>query len=623
MLDYLSPRFEGFRELVPPKGRNELNYLLIVPQLASNNDEQYVLPLGLAYISAALKATGRNIIVLNLNYKNEPACDILSRYIREHEINVCLSGGLSSMYADLHSIQTAIHDISPEMVQICGGGIISGDPVPAMTALDAVDYGVIGEGEITICELCTALEGDKDISGIKGIAYRENNEIKQTPARPQIVDISVIPWADYEGLEFSEILDKNPIEHFDHNFRNKRLMHLTFSRSCPYQCTFCFHTVGNKFRARTLDDFFEEFDYLLESFKFDAFMLEDEFFLSNMEMVKSFSARIKKYGIIFSASARVDNITEEMLRCLYDSGCRFILFGIESASDAILKSMRKNITVKQIENALALCRKMNINIQGNLIFGDISETYETALESIEWNRKFPYFKLNMHWITAYPGTYDYKYALQNGIIKDPIRYLKDGCPWMNISKMTMEEVSEISLLMDTFEFPYDALADSSFSIRGNTVNVSGVCPYCGEKITLDALDLIRSVKTNFCIACGHLLNVYAIQCMDRFVFESNLRRILENDKIVFWPVAQGFHRLLDFSGMMYDERVFIVDSNSNKHGRLIRNKKILPPDVIISEEIRCAVICAGSVIGNAVKTTIKAKYPGVTQVFDLLDLFKE
>ena len=46
-----------------------------------------------------------------------------------------------------------VKSIAPNVITIVGGGMMTSDPIPAMTALHGVaDYGVIGEGEITVAE---------------------------------------------------------------------------------------------------------------------------------------------------------------------------------------------------------------------------------------------------------------------------------------------------------------------------------------------------------------------------------------------------------------------------------------------------------------------------------------
>ncbi len=47
--------------------------------------------------------------------------------------------------------------VDKSIITVCGGGIITGDPIPAIKALQYADYDIIGEGEISTCELCDAI----------------------------------------------------------------------------------------------------------------------------------------------------------------------------------------------------------------------------------------------------------------------------------------------------------------------------------------------------------------------------------------------------------------------------------------------------------------------------------
>ena len=83
----------------------------------------------------------------------------------------------------------------------------------------------------------------------------------------------------------------------------------------------------------------------------------------------------------------VNNVDDELLRILKDSGCKVVSYGFESISDDVLKSMKKPITAEKIDNALKLTLKQGLAIQANFIFGDIAETKSTAYETLNYWKK--------------------------------------------------------------------------------------------------------------------------------------------------------------------------------------------------------------------------------------------
>lgn len=279
-----------------------------------------------------------------------------------------------------------------------------------MKALEVADYGIIGEGEITMCELADAIENNLDLHTVDGLIFKKVNSYHITKQRREVMDLDSLPFPDYDGFEFGELMSRAPTDVFA--FADENFAMLTFSRSCPYNCTFCFHSSGTKYRQRSLDSVFKELDMLTSKYTIKNIAITDELFAAKKEYVNEFCVRIKKYNIGFSVALRVDIVTRELLTMLKDSGCLSIGYGLESADNKILKSMRKNITIEQIENALILTNEVGINMQANFIFGDIAETVETSNNTINWWLAHNEFQINLRFIIVFPGTYLYKYACE-------------------------------------------------------------------------------------------------------------------------------------------------------------------------------------------------------------------
>ena len=134
----------------PLAGAGKLKYLLVMPRLIQNPGDGYSFPLGIAYISSSLKAAGHDVVTVNLNHRDGDPADVIRSIVEEHGIHVVATGGLSFQYGTVKRVVEAAKRINRDMVTIVGGGIISGDPEPAMEALEYADFGVIGEGEETM-----------------------------------------------------------------------------------------------------------------------------------------------------------------------------------------------------------------------------------------------------------------------------------------------------------------------------------------------------------------------------------------------------------------------------------------------------------------------------------------
>lgn len=422
----------------------KINVLYVIPRYQTYGMERhYVMPMGILYVSAYVKRSGvANVHTLNLNHVQGTEYDILERYIRENHIDFMGIGGLSGEYFDLARIVGYVDKIDPRVIIQVGGGIMTADPEVTMKAMPDVDFGIIGEGEQTSVELLDALASGSDISVVDGLIYREGEMFRFTGRRKEIDDLDTLPFPDYEGFNYGEYLKHNP----DLSDVGKTYSQVSVigGRSCRYNCTFCFHPSGSRYRQRSLDSIFSEIDYLVNKYPISYIALREELFATDNERVRQFCERVEAYDFDWSIQLRVDSINRELVDILKDTRCRYVFVGVESANDKVLKSMRKGITLSQIEKALGMLRKVGLNSRSGVIFGDSAETWETAQFTLDWFRKNQYkYRMFVDMIIAFPGSTLYKRACSSGRIPDPVQFLQDGCPIVNVSSMADAEFSEL------------------------------------------------------------------------------------------------------------------------------------------------------------------------------------
>ena len=598
-----------------------LNYLVVMPRLVQEIGDGYNFPLGIAYVSAALKRAGFNVFCLNPNHHSGDIVDIVRREIEAHDINVVMSGGLSFQYYAVLSILRAAKETSKSIITIAGGGLVTADPLATMQALKCADVGVIGEGEITIIELCHALERGDNLSDILGIIYLTGEGFKTTAPRQYIKDLDSLAWPDYEGFELGEYFKTTPS--FAGMNQNNTIFALT-SRSCPYLCTFCFHTTGRKYRMRSLDDFFAELDCLVARYPIKQMSISDELFSDNIERVKEFCRRIKPYGIGWWAQFRVDNITSELIAILKDGNCANMTFGLESADNRILKSMRKNTTIEMIERATKMAYDAGMSVTGAFIFGDIAETWETANNTINWCRAHPEYNIAMSMISVFPGSYLYKYACEKGIIKDKVQYLKNQCPQINVSQLTNKEFGEIVRLTLESQIVQgnllESIETSNFDYKRGRIDVAGVCTGCGRHNAWANVKLFRAFNFLTCRHCGKKYNMILPDDL-RANIENNLTKLLDKyDKLAVWGINYVCVDLFQKSAALGSKHVYPVDISDSAQKSDVLGRRIYSPSVIGEQGIKAVVVALPHYF-TLIKERIEGNYPGVA-VYDICGLMQ-
>lgn len=431
------------------KVNNKLNVLYIIPRYRTYGMEgHYVMPMGILYVSAYVKRSDiANVYTLNLNHESGEEYDILQSYITKNNIDFVGLGGLSGEYSDIFRVVSYVRKIDPNVIIQVGGGIMTADPMVTMQAMPDVDFGIIGEGEQTSVELIDAIARKIDVTSVNGIIYRDENGLRITNRRVEIDDLDTLPLPDYEGFNYAEYLRLNP----DLSDEGKKYSQVSVigGRSCKYNCTFCFHPSGSKYRQRSLDSIFSEIDYLVKNYDISYIALREELFATDNERVRQFCERVRVYDFDWSIQLRIDSINQELVDLLKNTRCRYLFVGVESADDRVLKSMRKGITLTQIEHALDMLRDAGLNSRSGVIFGDTVETFETAMFTLDWFKKnYTKHRMFVDMIIAFPGSVLYRRACDSGVIPNPVEFLKDGCPIVNVSQMND---TEFATLVTTIE----------------------------------------------------------------------------------------------------------------------------------------------------------------------------
>ena len=474
-----------------------MEILLIIPKynLTSKKDYNYTFPLGLGYIASVIKKAGYNLDCLNLNHLDGTVEYLVKTTLSKKDYNIVCSGFLGLGH---HSIQKIIsvcklHKTSPKV--IVGGALITSEPKLMFETLNP-DFAIIGEGEITIIELLNSLELKKEVNNIKGIIYRDyNEEIIITPSREAIENLDSLPLPDFDLLGISEYLDNQNCNEVPYSiFDYPRPYPIHCSRGCPFQCTFCYHSLGIKYRSRSIDNIIQEIKYAIEKYHINLLFFYDDLFAINKERLYYFCEKLKEVFKEISWECKwfcqltVQNVSEEMLIILKNAGCIAVSYGLESYSSIVLKSMKKPITPQQIDNAIKLTKKCGLLINGSFIFGDKAETKETARKTLDYWKENCNGQVQLNFIQPYPGNEMYNHCVKKGIIKDRLEFINNQMyliNWFNMTdSMTDEEILdlkkdilELRVAYTKYIIPLCIQKDNKekylFEVK---------CPYCNKEI---------------------------------------------------------------------------------------------------------------------------------------------
>jgi radical SAM superfamily enzyme YgiQ (UPF0313 family) len=365
-------------------------------------------PVGLAYLSGMLKKNSIDFkaIDMRLGYSVGDIKDIIADY----KPTVV---GISYWSLERSKTQALIKKIK-EIVDIpvvIGGPHVSSVRQESLRETEA-DYAIKGEGEFTLIELLEFLKGN--ISGpeeIKGLIFKRDGAVTENADREPITDLDSLPFPAYEDFEI------------DRYARRKRI-NIASSRGCPYNCNYCAVrlTMGRNFRPRSPKNVFDELIHW-KNLGYEEFEFIDDCFTFDMKRSEEICDLIIKADLKISwflgNGTRADRVSESLLLKMKQSGCKIIMFGVESGNNDILARMGKGIKVSQAESAVRLAKKAGIEYVGaTFIIGHPGENLNMIREYIKKVENWPVDKINFYNLVPYPGTEVFDWIRKNSIFLD-------------------------------------------------------------------------------------------------------------------------------------------------------------------------------------------------------------
>jgi len=366
-----------------------MKILLIYPYpLYDRSQEEDIkpVPIGVYYIGAVLKENHYDVEVLNW-YNIHKTPQKIAEVLLEKKPDII---GFSILNANRWGgveIAQIAKQINPDVKIIFGGVAASFLWEHFLKHFPQIDFVVIGEGEYTFLNLVKSIDkgSHESIENIKGIAFRKNGKVVKTKDVEVIQDLDELPI---------------PAKYFEYQ-------HVSFSRGCPWKCTFCGSPKfwGHKIRFHSPENFVKHLELLYKK-GITFFYVSDDNFTINKNRVIDVCKRIiaKRLKIAWVAISRVTYIDEDILYWMRKAGCTQISYGIESGSEKIRDLLNKNIRTDQIENAFALTYKYGILARAYFIYGSPEESWETIQDTIDLIHQIKPLICVLYILEIYPGT---------------------------------------------------------------------------------------------------------------------------------------------------------------------------------------------------------------------------
>lgn len=383
--------------------------VLFADSVSNQNPDPLSTPMALLSIATYLKHHGHTVKIFesgkNTKYK-------FKNIIKEFSPDII---GISLMTGNAIDDTIALSKIAKtaELTVVWGGFFPSSFPELSLKT-GSVDIVSIGEGEHTWLDLLDAIETQRPLDTVKGLAFIKDGQIITTPQR-DFADLSEFPALDWDLIDVNNC--------FYSYYYCKKTLYLYSSKGCPGQCTYCYNHNFHKSlrRTRPPEIIVKEITELVNKYGADGISFIDDLTFCNKEEVYNFCSKIKEANLnfVWGGYGKTGLLDKEDFQYMYDSGCRWMFFGVESGNKEILKEIKKGVNFDTIEKTFIDCADVGIITRGAFILGFPGETEEALRDTIELALKLKSSQVLINYYSLIPKSEAYLKMLSEGRFVQP------------------------------------------------------------------------------------------------------------------------------------------------------------------------------------------------------------
>lgn len=310
----------------------------------------------------------------------------------------------------------AIKKHAPQTRVVLAGTHATARSEELLRSCAAVDYIARGEYDQTIVDLAAALRAGDEVGTVKGLSFRRGAEIAVNADRSLIEDLDSFPYVSRIYREQLRIKD-----YFFAAARYPMVMIVT-SRGCPHRCQWCLYPQvmhRGKYRMRSAGNVAAEFAYIAAALpEVREVGIEDDLFTGDKRRLREICDLLieQKNRLPFWCDTRVD-LGEEDMRRLKAAGCRLLIAGFESGSQAVLDRIEKRTTTEEGMAFMGRARRAGLLVHGCFVLGNPGETSATMRETVEYAKRLDPDTAQFFPMMVYPGTAMYNWARQQGYLR--------------------------------------------------------------------------------------------------------------------------------------------------------------------------------------------------------------
>lgn len=422
--------------------------ILFVNPVIREEDVPRHVPYGMALLASLAMREGHLVQVYDANAWRASE-SVLAQVLRADDWDVVALGGITTAYRSIKQIAEMAKRVAPGALLVVGGGVLTSMPHDIMRLLPQIDVGVVGEAFLSFPEVVRRIDaGDRDWAAVPGLIWRDaEGRSHLNREQPLLDDLDTLPPPSWDLFPLDIYFENSMVLFSEEGMLARRRLDVNASYGCSLICRFCFHlgiagdlevrerngerdvSFGYKRTIRYHSPRYvvDLVKHARERFGVDFIgFLDENLMTMHQSSGKKWLTEIARLwieeglqprcvrdrvphdpercaGVHWGGTSHATLVSPELLTVLKESGCSHLLYGYETFSPRVMKTIGKGATPETNERSLRWTLEAGIRPIPNQMIGFPDEDFDSIRDNVlAWERLG--LQVRPFFATPYPGT---------------------------------------------------------------------------------------------------------------------------------------------------------------------------------------------------------------------------
>ncbi|HEY8911677.1 MAG TPA: B12 lower ligand biosynthesis radical SAM protein BzaD [Desulfosporosinus sp.] len=360
-----------------------MRVLMIQTPSAEGMYQERVYPIGIVLLASCLQGHGHEVTILDMNLELDSFGALKEKLLTFQPEAVGLSlSNIDPMGTDtssfISSFIVTVHLIAavlPQAWLIAGGTGFSLFPLRLMQEIPDLDYGIIGEAEVSFPALLRTIDNP---AHLPGLCWRVGMRVKVTP-----------PATTFDMVKYVQVdrrlLDLELYKRINHSVPT---IGIEAKRGCALCCAYCVYPQlqGARWRCRPTKDVVDEIEILHKDYGIERFHFTDPVLNVPHGHLEGICEEIlrRKLKVRWDGFMREDHINEHNAALFERAGCECFSFSPDGLCQDSLDVLCKNLSETEILKAASIVAQTEVPSVYHFMVNVPGETKETSKQGMRF-----------------------------------------------------------------------------------------------------------------------------------------------------------------------------------------------------------------------------------------------